>query len=110
MCPATDFLCLDANTLFIREIACVGYIRRSKLVPRMAETVAAFIKRKRKDRELTQAQLGQLAGLSRGTIIEIEKGESEHGYSTIESVIIALGATMDELRASTKDTPPNHPP
>jgi transcriptional regulator with XRE-family HTH domain len=72
----------------------------------MAETVAAFIKRKRKERDLTQAQLAQLAGVSRGTVIVIEKGQSEHGYSTIESVVIALHSTMEELRTSTREQLP----
>lgn len=94
---ATNFLQFDANTLISREIACVGYIRRSKLVPQMSEQVAAFVKRLRKAKGLTQKQLAQLAGVSRDTIVQVEKGESEHGYSTVESVVLALGGRVDDI-------------
>jgi transcriptional regulator with XRE-family HTH domain len=74
--------------------------------------MAAFVKRLRKERGLTQAQLAQLAGVSRDTILQIEKGTGEHGFSTIESVVLALGATVNDARAGeqpTKATPPRSP-
>jgi transcriptional regulator with XRE-family HTH domain len=65
----------------------------------MGGKVAAFVKRLRKERGLTQAQLAQLAGVSRDTILQIEKGTGEHGFSTVESVVLALGATVNDARA-----------
>ncbi len=88
----------------------VGYIRRSKLVPNMAEHIAAHVRRLRKAKRLTQAQLAQLAGVSRDTVHQIEKGESEHGYSTIESVMLALGAKMEDIDHVTRPPIPEPPP
>jgi transcriptional regulator with XRE-family HTH domain len=72
----------------------------------MAGNVAAFVKRLRKERGLTQEQLAQLAGVSRDTIIQIEKGQKEHGYSTIESVVMALGGNVEEIRGEPRGNQP----
>jgi DNA-binding XRE family transcriptional regulator len=99
-----NFLRLDANILTVREIACVGYIRRSKLVPEMTETVADLVRRLRTERgrggkKLTQAGLAQLAGVSRDTIVAIESNsERQPGFATIVSVLLALGVEIYNLK------------
>lgn len=46
---------------------------------------------KRKELGLTQAQLGTLAGVSRGTLIELEKGRlSELGINRLQSILTTL--------------------
>jgi transcriptional regulator with XRE-family HTH domain len=74
----------------------------------MGGKMAAFVRRLRKERGLTQAQLAQLAGVSRDTILQIEKGSKEHGYSTIESVVSALGLKMNDVKDG--DAKPPEPP
>jgi transcriptional regulator with XRE-family HTH domain len=68
----------------------------------MSEHIAAVIRRLRKAKGLTQAAVAQLAGVSRDTIIRMEAGDSEHGYSTVESVVMSLGGNVDDLQAAIK--------
>lgn len=74
----------------------------------MRERLADVVKRLRKSRGLTQQELGQLAGVGRETIYRIEKGKSEHGHSTVESVLHALGANAEELSIANTSKPPTH--
>jgi transcriptional regulator with XRE-family HTH domain len=64
---------------------------------RMA-TLAALakkVRRLRKLRDLNQVDLAALAGVSRDIILQIEKGEKDHGYSKVVSVLKALDVDIE---------------
>ena len=55
------------------------------------------VKELRSERELTQADLGEIVGLTRQSIIAIEKGRFTPSIHTALMLAAALNTTVDEL-------------
>ncbi|HYE05173.1 MAG TPA: helix-turn-helix domain-containing protein [Planctomycetota bacterium] len=62
------------------------------------------IKRLRANLKLTQAQLGERAGLPRATVANLEQADSNPSVATMIAVAKALGVSLDELVTP----PPEH--
>ncbi len=60
-------------------------------------TISANLLRTRKDRGLSQEQLAQNSGLSRGAYRNLEKGRAEPRTDTLKSIASALGVPLKEL-------------
>jgi transcriptional regulator with XRE-family HTH domain len=72
----------------------------------MAEIRRAFglaVKLARTRRGWTQEQLGRAAGLDRGHVSRIERGDLDLGISTQQKIAAALGASLAELVAQAED-------
>lgn len=61
-------------------------------------TIGERIRNVRKSKNLTQKQLGELAGIAEPTIRRYELGKLNPKYETIEKIACALGTTPDTLR------------
>jgi ribosome-binding protein aMBF1 (putative translation factor) len=73
---------------------------------RMADMRRAFglaIKLARTRRGWTQEQLGKAAGLDRGHISRIERGDLDAGITTQEKIAAALGLSLGELITQAED-------
>jgi transcriptional regulator with XRE-family HTH domain len=55
------------------------------------------IRRVREEKGLTQEELGDLAGLHRAYIGQIERGEKNIGIRNLERIATALGVTIRDL-------------
>lgn len=75
---------------------------------RLAEQLRAHLKALRRQRGLTQAQLGHLIGLSQVRIADIEARPGLVGFEQIVEVLAALGATL-VLRDDRAEAPPSRP-
>lgn len=51
----------------------------------------------RRQRGLTQEQLAAAAGIGTRTLVNLESGVKSPGVDTLDAVLTALGATLDEL-------------
>ncbi len=60
-------------------------------------TIGNFITQKRKEKNLTQAKLAELLGVSNKTISKWENGKCMPDYGTIEPLCKELGITVSEL-------------
>lgn len=60
-------------------------------------TIGSFIKEKRKEKNLTQAQLAEKIGVSNKTISKWECGKCMPDYSIIKPLCQELGVTVSEL-------------
>lgn len=58
-----------------------------------AQLMAELIKA-RKEKRLTQKELGELCGLPQSTIARIEKGENSPSIATVIKVLFALGKRL----------------
>ena len=56
------------------------------------------LRRFRKDRNLTQTQLGEMVGVWFSAISNIERGESEPSLELAGKLADALGVTVDDFR------------
>jgi transcriptional regulator with XRE-family HTH domain len=64
----------------------------------MAETLGRRIRRARLRKDITQRELADLAGISRTSMNQIEKGETlDPRMSHLRKIAEALGVTMDYL-------------
>ena len=59
--------------------------------------IGNFITQKRKEKNLTQAQLAQILGISNKTISKWETGRCMPDYSIIKKLCEELGITLSEL-------------
>lgn len=59
--------------------------------------IGELVRREREARNLTQAQVGVVAGLSRTQITNIEAGRTEPPISTLRRVADAIGVPMKDL-------------
>jgi transcriptional regulator with XRE-family HTH domain len=55
------------------------------------------MRRLRKDRGLSQAQLAELAGVEQGTVSKIEVGSRRGDPETLRKIAAALGVSVEEL-------------
>jgi len=62
-------------------------------------TLGANLLRLRKDRNLTQVQLAELAAISKGAYRNLEKGRAEPRAETLKALATALDASLKELLA-----------
>ena len=60
-------------------------------------SVSELIYKKRKEKGLTQSQLGEMLGISNKAVSKWEKGESFPEFSAIQPLCEILGITADEL-------------
>jgi transcriptional regulator with XRE-family HTH domain len=61
------------------------------------------LRRLREDRLLTQAELGEAAGVTRDQVSRIERDEVDPRFSTIRKLAQALGADPRELTRGSHD-------
>ncbi len=59
--------------------------------------VGTRIRAIRAERNLTQQQLADLAGISRATLATIEKDDANPSLAVVHKIAVALGAGLDEL-------------
>lgn len=56
------------------------------------------VRERRKALKLTQEDLSRLSGVSRGTIVSLEKGKADNVlYSTMQSLASAMSTTVKEI-------------
>ncbi len=70
---------------------------------RMRQAFGLAVKLARTRRGWTQDQLGRAAGLDRGHVSRIERGNLDLGISTQEKIALALGASLSELVTQAED-------
>ena len=73
---------------------------------RTAQQIGAIVRRERRKRRLTQADLGGKVGLRQATISKLEKGEPATQLRTLLDVIAALGLQIvitERVRSSKED-------
>jgi len=58
---------------------------------------AANMRRIRKEKQLTQEQVAERAGLHPNYVSSVERGERNLSIANIERIAVALGVTMAEL-------------
>lgn len=59
--------------------------------------VEILIRQKREEKEYTIDKLAKLAGMSKGHLSRIERGETEPTISTLSRIAIALKVKVEEL-------------
>ncbi|MFN9913203.1 MAG: helix-turn-helix transcriptional regulator, partial [Pirellulaceae bacterium] len=59
--------------------------------------MSSQMRRLRKDRGLSQAQLAELAGVEQGTVSKIEVGSRRGDPETLRKIAAALGVSVEEL-------------
>ena len=69
--------------------------------------LAAYLRSLRKARRLTQAQLGEMLGVSAARVSEIERDPSQVAFAQVQHVLQLLGA---RLVIETADTTPSSRP
>lgn len=67
------------------------------MVPRFTEEAAPQVRAVRKARGLTQAQLAQAVGVSRQTIVSLERGDYSPSVYLALRIGAVLGSTVEEL-------------
>ncbi len=76
----------------------------SEISPRTLEASIGFeVRRLRKSRDLTVAQLGLMAGISAGMLSKIENGTISPSLSTLSSLAKALNVSMSSLLAESEE-------
>jgi len=74
----------------------LGTKRREKFEQELnLELLGQAVKRARKDRKLTQAQLGELVGVQKAQISKIENNMNDARFETILKVFRALNAKIN---------------
>lgn len=66
------------------------------MVPRKAD-FASPVRESRKQKRMTQAELSELVGVSRQTIIAVEQGDYAPSVYLALKIARALGGTVEEL-------------
>jgi transcriptional regulator with XRE-family HTH domain len=66
-------------------------------VPKLAEQFGKEVKLRRKARKMTQAELGEAAGLSEVWLRRIERGTGSPSFDAIEALANALGCAVADL-------------
>ncbi|WP_245797296.1 helix-turn-helix transcriptional regulator [Corynebacterium aquilae] len=70
---------------------------------------ANIVRKMRRWRELTQAELAEACGVTRQTIANIEKGDYAPSVILALDIAAALGCTVEELFRPADDTSPTPP-
>lgn len=66
--------------------------------------LATNVSRIRNEKGLTQQQLAEAAGMKQPRIAEIERGDANPQIETLTKIAIALGVTLADLHAGTRDS------
>lgn len=83
------------DTLIDRHMGKVGTKRRDKFENELRlDIIGETIKRARKERKLTQEQLGKLVGVKKSQISKIENNLTDARFETILKVFRALNAKI----------------
>lgn len=72
--------------------------------------LGAVIRRRRKERELTQVQLAEKVGIDQANITRLERGKQGFDSETIFNVAAALGCTLTEIFAEVENIRAPNPP
>lgn len=81
-----------------------------EMISRSPSQMGAAIRRKRKERKLTQTQLSELTGLRQATIFAVEAGEPGTQIDTIFKILAALDMELvsrDRTKGSAQDIEDN---
>lgn len=63
----------------------------------LSECVAEGVRRERAARRMTQAEVAERVGMSRGALADLERGERTISVGTVERLCVALGCTLADL-------------
>jgi transcriptional regulator with XRE-family HTH domain len=68
-------------------------------MPSPVEAIASAVRRERLRQELSLSELARLAGLSKGTLSQLESGSGNPGVETVWALSVALGVPFSQLVA-----------
>ncbi len=74
------------------------------MVPRIVESTTPRVRTLRRARGLTQAQLAQAVGVSRQTIVSLERGDYAPSVYLALRIGAELGASVEELFGGAAET------
>lgn len=90
------FKTVSLDTMIDKHIGKVGTERRDAFENELRiDLLGQAIKQARQERNLTQAQLGELVGVQKAQISKIENSIKNARFETILNVFDALGAKVD---------------
>lgn len=90
-----DFTLTTLDSVIDKEIGQIGTIERKRFDEKLSiELIGQKIKEVRKQKKLTQQQLGALIGVEKAQISKIENSTLNIGLSTIYKVFEALDAEI----------------
>ena len=93
---ANKFKTVSLDTMIDKHIGKLGTERREAFENELRiELLGQAIKQARQDRNLTQAQLGNLVGVQKSQISKIENSMKNARFETILKVFDALGAKVN---------------
>ncbi|MBI2895077.1 MAG: helix-turn-helix transcriptional regulator [Deltaproteobacteria bacterium] len=69
------------------------------LVPDREQTIGAFVRARRRANRLTQAQLGELAGVGRRLVVELERDKPTLRMDAANSVLAVFGKVLGVVDA-----------
>jgi transcriptional regulator with XRE-family HTH domain len=69
--------------------------RRSE--DQLLSTLSARIRARRRDRALSLDRLAALAGVSKGVLVQLDKGDANPSIATLSKIAAALGASVADL-------------
>lgn len=91
----SKFKTVSLDSLIDEHIGVVGTPKRNDFENELRiDLLGHAIKKVRKEKNLTQEQLGELVGVQKAQISKIENGVKNARFDTILKVIEALGATI----------------
>jgi transcriptional regulator with XRE-family HTH domain len=79
-------------------------MRDSLTLGRMSKVVADNVRRLRKSRDWTQAELAARVGISLGALGQIERGEVDPALSTAQAIADVFGVPIGELTGEARQT------
>ena len=84
------------DTMIDQHVGIVGTERRNKFENELKlELIGEAVRKARKERNLTQAQLGELVGVKKAQISKIENNLTDARFETILKVFRALNAKIN---------------
>ncbi|GAB3314744.1 hypothetical protein GCM10027299_03280 [Larkinella ripae] len=63
-------------------------------MPQTPEEIGQLIKQLRKQRNMTQTELGEKLGIKKSSVVSYEKGRSNFTVDTLQRIADALGADL----------------
>jgi len=91
-----EFKTISLDTMIDKHIGKLGTTKRETFESELRiDLLGQAIKKARKERNLTQAQLGELVGVQKAQISKIENSVKNARFETILKVFEALGAKVN---------------
>ena len=91
-----SFKTVSIDTMIDKHIGKIGTEKREAFENELKiDLLGQAIKQARQDRNLTQAQLGELVGVQKAQISKIENSTTDARFTTILKVFEALGAKVN---------------